>query len=90
MLLSDVDLKPYTDTAYHNEELESLTRCRFDEVKEWSKFKQFIARLVAFYFPNWKNWCPPCTWYPFMPCLRSFRRSSDCRCAPDTAENVAT
>ena len=25
MLMSDVDLKPYTDTAYHNEELKSLT-----------------------------------------------------------------
>lgn len=30
MLLSDVGLKPYTDTAYHNEELKSLTRYRFD------------------------------------------------------------
>ena len=26
MLMSDVDLKSYTDTAYHNEELKSLTR----------------------------------------------------------------
>ena len=26
MLLSDVVLKAYTDTAYHNEELKSLTR----------------------------------------------------------------
>ena len=25
MLMSDVNLKPYTDTAYHNEELKSLT-----------------------------------------------------------------
>ena len=35
MLLSDVGLKPYTDTAYHNEKLKSLTRYRFDtfEVK---------------------------------------------------------
>ena len=32
MLMSDVDLKPYTDTAYHNEELKSLTRYRFDKV----------------------------------------------------------
>ena len=30
MLLSDVGLKPYTDTAYHNEELKSLTRYRFE------------------------------------------------------------
>ena len=28
MLMSDVDLKSYTDTAYHNEELKSLPRCR--------------------------------------------------------------
>ena len=33
MLLSDVDLKSYTNTAYHNEELKSLTRSRFDKVK---------------------------------------------------------
>ena len=39
MLLSDVDLKPYTDTAYHNEELKSLTRYRFDaEVGDFSRF----------------------------------------------------
>ena len=32
MLLSDAGLKPYTNTAYHNEELKSLTRYRFDKV----------------------------------------------------------
>ena len=37
MLLSDVGLKPYTDTAYHNEELKSLTRYRFDKVKGASR-----------------------------------------------------
>src|SRR5699024_11249163 len=30
MLMSDVDLKSYTDTSYHNEELKSLTRYRLD------------------------------------------------------------
>ena len=34
MLMSNVDLKPYTDTAYHNEELKSLTRYRFVKVSE--------------------------------------------------------
>lgn len=34
MLMSDGDLKSYTDTAYHNEELKSLTRYRFDKVRE--------------------------------------------------------
>ena len=37
MLMSDVDLKSYTDTTYHNEELKSLTRYRFDKVQERAK-----------------------------------------------------
>lgn len=52
MLLSDVGLKPYTDTAYHNEELKSLTRYRFDKVKERAKLKSSIARLVCILFPE--------------------------------------
>jgi Transposase and inactivated derivatives len=52
MLMSDVDLKPYTDTAYHNEELKSLTRYRFDKVKERAKLKSSIARLVNILFPE--------------------------------------
>ena len=34
MLLTDRTLKPYSDTSYHNEELKSLTRYRFDKVQE--------------------------------------------------------
>ena len=34
MMLSDMNLKSYPDTSYHNEELKSLTRYRFDKVKE--------------------------------------------------------
>ncbi|MCC8155743.1 MAG: IS110 family transposase, partial [Oscillospiraceae bacterium] len=52
MLLSDVGLKPYTDIAYHNEELKSLTRYRFDKVKERAKLKQSVARLVCILFPE--------------------------------------
>lgn len=52
MLLSDVGLKPYTDTAYHNEELKSLTRYRFDKVKERAKLKSSISRLVCILFPE--------------------------------------
>ena len=37
MLISDVNLKSYSDTSYHNEELKSLTRYRFDKVKERAK-----------------------------------------------------
>lgn len=52
MLLSDVDLKSYTDTAYHNEELKSLTRYRFDKVQERAKLKQSVSRLVTILFPE--------------------------------------
>jgi Transposase and inactivated derivatives len=58
MLLSDVGLKPYTDTAYHNEELKSLTRYRFDKVKERGQLKQSIARLVCILFPELKKLVP--------------------------------
>ena len=58
MLLSDVGLKPYTDTAYHNEELKSLTRYRFDKVKERAKLKSSIARLVCILFPELEKLVP--------------------------------
>ena len=52
MLLSDAGLKPYTNTAYHNEELKSLTRYRFEKVKELAKLKSSISRLVCILFPE--------------------------------------
>ena len=58
MLMSDVGLKPYTDTAYHNEELKSLTRYRFDKVKERAKLKASIARLVCILFPELEKLVP--------------------------------
>lgn len=58
MLMSDVGLKPYTDTAYHNEELKSLTRYRFDKVKERGKLKQSVSRLVCILFPELEKLLP--------------------------------
>ena len=52
MLLSDVGLKPYTATAYHNEELKSLTRYRFDKIKERAQLKTSVSRLVTILFPE--------------------------------------
>ena len=52
MLLSDVGLKPYTDTAYHNEELKSLTRYRLDKVQDRAKLKSSVSRLVCILFPE--------------------------------------
>ena len=58
MLMSDVDLKSYTDTSYHNEELKSLTRYRFDKVRERSKLKQSVSRLVTILFPEMEKQVP--------------------------------
>ena len=58
MLMSDVDLKSYTDTAYHNEELKSLTRYRFDKAKERAKLKQSVSRLVTILFPELEKLVP--------------------------------
>ena len=58
MLMSDVDLKSYTDTAYHNEELKSLTRYRFDKVRQRAKLKQSVARLVNILFPELEKLVP--------------------------------
>ena len=58
MLLSDVGLKPYTSTAYHNEELKSLTRYRFNKVKERTKLKSSVSRLVCILFPELEKLVP--------------------------------
>ncbi len=58
MLMSDLGLKPYTDTVYHNEELKSLTRYRFDKVKERAKLKASISRLVCILFPELEKLVP--------------------------------
>ena len=59
MLMSDVGLKPYTDTVYHNEEIKSLTRYRFDKVRERAKLKQSVSRLVCIHFPELEKLVPP-------------------------------
>lgn len=58
MLMSNVDLKSYTDTAYHNEELKSLTRYRFDKVRERAKLKQSVSRLITILFPELEKLVP--------------------------------
>jgi transposase len=58
MLMSDVNLKSYSDTFYHNEELKSLTRYSFDKVKERAKLKSSISRLVCILFPELEKLVP--------------------------------
>ena len=58
MLMSDVDLKSYSDTLYHNEDLKSLTRYRFDKVQERAKLKTSVTRLVTILFPELEKLVP--------------------------------
>ena len=58
MLMSDVNLKSYSDTSYHIEELKSLTRYRFDKVQERAQLKQSVSRLVTILFPELEKLVP--------------------------------
>lgn len=58
MLMSDVNLKSYSDTSYHNEELKSLTRYRFNKVKERARLKVSLSRLVCILFPELEKLVP--------------------------------
>jgi len=58
MMMSDMNLKSYSDTSYHNEELKSLTRYRFDKVKERAKLKSSVARLTNILFPELEKLVP--------------------------------
>ena len=58
ILMSDVNLKSYSDTSYHNEELKSLTRYRFDKVKERAKLKSSVSRLICILFPELEKLVP--------------------------------
>lgn len=52
MLMSNVNLASYSIELYHNEELKSLSRYRFDKVKERAKLKVSVSRLVTILFPE--------------------------------------
>jgi len=52
IIMSDVGLEPYSDTLYHNEDLKSLSRYRFDKVSDRAKLKQSVSRLVCILFPE--------------------------------------
>ena len=58
MIMSDMNLKSYSDTSYHNEELKSLTRYRFDKVRERAKLKSSVSRLVCILFPELEKLVP--------------------------------
>lgn len=77
MLMSDVNLKSYSDTSYHNEELKSLTRYRFDKVKERAKLKTSISRLVTILFPELEKLVPTLHMASVYALLSEFPSASD-------------
>lgn len=52
IIMSDVSLKPYSNTLYHNEDLKSLSRYRFNKVSDRAKLKQSVSRLINILFPE--------------------------------------
>ena len=57
-MMSDMNLKSYSDISYHNEELKSLTRYRFGKVKERAKLKSSVSRLICILFPELEELVP--------------------------------
>jgi len=51
-LMSDAGLSSYSAISYHNEELKSLTRYRFDKVRHRAMLKQDVSRFVNILFPE--------------------------------------
>ena len=52
ILASNLDLTPYTQAVSQNEELKSLTRYRFEKVRQRAKLKQSLVRLCNILFPE--------------------------------------
>ena len=67
------DNRLYSDTSYHNEELKSLTRYRFDKVKERAKLKSSVSRLVCILFPELEDLFLRFIWHPSMLCFVDFQ-----------------
>ena len=77
MIMSDVNLKSYSDTSYHNEELKSLTRYRFGKVKERAKLKSAVSRLVCILFPELEKLVPTLHMASVYALLTEFPSASD-------------
>lgn len=76
MMMSGVNLQSYSDTSYHNEELKSLTRYRFDKVKERAKLKTSVSRLVNILFPELEKIVPTLHMVSVYTLLAEFPSSS--------------
>lgn len=81
MLITDRTLKPYSETSYHNEELKSLTRYRFDKVQERAKLKASVSRLVNILFPELEKLVPKLHTASVYTLLSEFPGASYIACA---------
>ena len=81
MMLSGIALQPYSVTSYHNETLKSLTRYRFDKIRERAKLKQSVSRLVTILFPELEKLVPTlhmASVYALLLEMPSSRQIADC------------
>lgn len=58
MMMTNINLKSYSDTSYLNEKLKSLTPYRFDKVKQRAKPKASVFRLINILFPELEKLVP--------------------------------
>lgn len=58
MLMSNVNLKSYTDLNFINDDLKLLTRYRYEKVKERAKLKTSVSRLICILFPELEKIVP--------------------------------
>lgn len=58
MLMSGTGLEPYRESERKLDNLKSLTRYRFDKVRDRAKLKQSISRLVCILFPELEKLVP--------------------------------
>lgn len=58
MLMSGKGLEPYRESERRLDNLKSLTRYRFDKVRDRAKLKQAISRLVCILFPELEKLVP--------------------------------
>ena len=68
-------------TSYHNEQLKSLPRYRFDKVRERGKLKQSVSRLVTILFPELEKLVPTlhmASVYALLLELPSAKQIADC------------
>lgn len=64
MIRSDVNLNSHSNTSYHTEELNSLTRYRFDKTRKRAHSKQSVSRLVTLLFPKLEKLVPSLSRFP--------------------------